>query len=179
MSYIEIFAVLFSLVCVILTIKNNILSWPIGIIGVVFYMILFSQEKLYGNLFLQFLFIGQSIWGWINWSKSNKFPIKWVSTNNKMYMLWLTFTLLIFIITILSEVNSSMIYLDAFTTTFSIVGTLLLSYRKIDAWIYWILADVIFIYMFIENGLYLSAIIYFIFLILSTIGLYRWIKYVH
>ena len=39
-------------------------------------------------------------------------------------------------------------YLDGITTGLAIVATLLLAFKKIDNWYYWILADVLYIYLF-------------------------------
>ena len=65
-------------------------------------------------------------------------------------------------------------YLDGITTGLSIVGTLLLAFKKIDNWYYWIAADVLYIYLFITQELYWSAGIYFVFLLLAISGLKTW-----
>lgn len=66
---IEIIAVIFSLISVWLTSKSSIWCWPTGIIGIIFYFILFYQSSEYCNMLLQFAFLFQSISGWINWNK--------------------------------------------------------------------------------------------------------------
>lgn len=170
---IEFIAVLFTLASVILTIKANKFCWPVGIVGIVFYMIIFYQHSLWSNFYLQFIFIIQSIFGIINWNKSEKkLPITWVKNKiNIVIMILLIYPLFFYI-----SKDGSMTYLDSITTTFSVIATGLLIYKKIDAWVFWLLVDIISIFMFYKSGLYLSMGIYVIFTITAIIGLKEWIK---
>lgn len=175
MDYIELIAVLFTFLAVILTIKSKKLCWPVGIVGIIFYMIVFYKHSLWGNFYLQFIFITQSILGIINWNKSEgKSSIKWVKSKWKMLLT----TLLIYPIFFYISKDSSMPYCDSITTTLSVMATGLLIYKKIDAWIYWFLVDIVSIYMFYnsEPKMYLSMCIYTIFLFTATMGLKKWIK---
>lgn len=179
MSLIEILAVTFSLLSVILTVKNNIFCWPVGILGSIFYMYLFLQGNIYGNSLLQVVFIGQSVLGWYNWGNPSKYPIRWIDRNSLPTVILTSILLIIIISMTISENGGKMPLLDGITTSLSIMGIVLVSYRKIDSWIFWIITDLFFIYFFYINGLFLSSIIYFIFLILAIIGLFSWIKKVN
>ena len=171
---IEIIAVVFSLLSVVLSIKNNILTWPVGIVGIIFYTILFYQNEIWGNMNLQFLFILQSIHGWYNWNKPNKYQISWYENNRNLISS--TILLTIFVTIILLSINDKSPFFDGITTSLSVIGIILLSFRKIETWIYWIIADSIFVWFFITENLYLSALVYFIFLILAILGLKEWKK---
>ena len=176
MNIIEVIAVLFSLASVILTVKNKVWCWPVGIIGIIFYTILFFQYNIIGNALLQFLFIGQSLYGWYNWNKPSKYPIKWVSKENRESILGATGLLAVLFSMIINNKGGQSPYFDGITTSLSIMAMLLMAYRKIDAWVIWIIADILFIIFFYINGLYLSSGIYAIFLILATLGLFEWRK---
>lgn len=170
----ESIAAIFSLLSVILTIRNNILCWSVGIIGSLFYMFIFAQNQIWGNMSLQVLFIVQSMIGWWNWNTPSKYPIKWVVNRETM----ISISILLFVlVSIISKNHGGRTpYLDGLTTSLSIMGMILLAYRKIDAWVFWIIADIIFIFLFYMNELYLSSIIYLMFLVLSISGLLQWRK---
>ena len=172
---IEVIAVIFSLLSVILTVINNKYCWPVGIIGIVFYAILFYQNILWGNFILQFLFTGQSLLGWYNWNKEDKLYPTWIKNRIRL----LTYSPIVYIPTLLFTLRfeSVLPYLDSATTSLSIIAMFLLSYKKIEGWIFWIIVDIISVYMFYEIGLYLSTIVYFVFLILAITGLIKWSKY--
>ncbi len=171
---IEIFAVLFSLISVILTVISNKHCWTVGIIGIIFYAILFYQTALWGNFILQFLFLIQSGIGLYNWSKRDYRQPKFV----KKYWKLLISAPIVYLISLAFTLNfeSTLPYLDALTTTFSIIAMYLIAKKKIEGWIFWILIDIIYVIMFFNLSLYLSSVIYFIFLILAISGLIKWIK---
>ena len=177
MNQIEIIAVVFSLLSVILAVKNNFLTWPVGIVGVIFYGILFYQTKTWGNMYLQLLFITQSLYGWYNWKKDKKIlPIEKLDKHDVNLFAITTGLLCFFISFVLLMTGDKQPYLDGITTGLSIVGTLLLAFKKIDNWYYWIAADVLYIYLFYSQGLYWSTGIYFVFLLLAISGLKTWKK---
>jgi len=169
----ELLAVIFSLFSVILTVKNSKYCWPVGIIGIIFYTIIFFQTGLMGNFILQFLFVVQSLLGWYNWNKKDATKIDWLQNRLKLLFLPVLYAIVV-IFTIKS--GSTLPYLDSITTTLSITAMFLIAYRKIEGWLFWIAVDSVSIYMFYILGLYLSSFIYFIFLILATSGLIKWIK---
>jgi nicotinamide mononucleotide transporter len=172
---IESIAVIFSLLSVVLTTRKNQLCWPIGIIGVITYGYIFYQNRDWNNFLLQFIFILQSIWGWINWNKPETeiSKLKGYEMFTIIVASIVTYFCLFFINTIFS---GNLTELDAITASLSIFGMLLLSKSKIEAWLFWILADVIYIYFFFLNQLYLSSALYFLFLILATYGYFNWKK---
>jgi nicotinamide mononucleotide transporter len=173
---IESIAVIFSLISAILTTKKNQLCWPIGIIGVIAYGFVFYQNRDWSNFILQFVFIVQSFYGWINWNKSETKGVSSLDTYEKFNLIIACFVVFFCLFFINKVFSGSFIELDAITSTLSIFGMLLISKSKIEAWLFWILADVIYIYFFFLNQLYLSSALYFLFLILATYGYLNWKK---
>ena len=171
---IEIIAVIFSLISVWLTTRNNILCWPTGIIGIIFYFLIFYQDRNWSNVILQLLFILQSIVGWLHWKYLPKKDITQLSIKNNINSINITFLLIIFFFTVNNIFKGNLSLIDSTTTSLSIMGMVLLSYRKIESWIFWMIADVFYIFMFIESGRYLSSFIYLIFLIMSFFFFFSW-----
>lgn len=172
----EIIAVVFSLISVWLTAKKNILCWPIGIIGILSYFYVFKDVNNWSNMSLQIVFLIQSIIGWCFWKNHKE---EHVSTLSKYRVIKVSIslislsTLLYFINLKLNGVNP---ILDSVTTGLSIVGMYLLSLKKIESWIVWIICDILYITLFICDELYLSSSIYFIFLIIAISGYISWRK---
>ncbi len=71
-TIIELIATSSSLLCVWLSTRRHVLAWPVGIIGVLAYFYLFFQVRLYGDMLLQLVYLGQSIYGWVYWLGNNK-----------------------------------------------------------------------------------------------------------
>jgi nicotinamide mononucleotide transporter len=65
---------------------------------------------------------------------------------------------------------------DAFTTTASILATILLARKQIETWILWITVDVVSIVLYFLKGINLVAIEYCIFLAICIVGYFSWKK---
>jgi nicotinamide mononucleotide transporter len=67
-------------------------------------------------------------------------------------------------------------WLDANTTAMSVVAQYLLSIRKIENWILWIVTDIVQIGLYYWKGLYPTTGLYVLFLVISAVGLYEWLR---
>ena len=76
----------------------------------------------------------------------------------------------------LNKTDSDVVFLDSITTALSLTGMLLLARRKLENWIYWIIADIIYIPLYIYKELYPTSLQFFIFLILAILGYRNWKK---
>lgn len=176
MILVESFAVIFSLISVILTMVNKIYCWPIGIIGILLYSILFFQNNLYSNLLLQFVFLIQSIIAWKIWNKSDENKITRINKHKYNSILYITILLFLVFLSYNYVLNGQSILLDSLSSATSIVAIMLTSKRKIESWIFWAITDILLVIMFLINGLCLSSIIYIVFLLLTIKGFLNWFK---
>lgn len=181
MSIIEIVAVVFSLLCTWLAVKKHILNWPTGIIGVTAYLILFYQVKLYADMLLQVVFIIQGIYGWYNWycksAIEDKVSVNHLNNSHRfLYAIVIVAVSIIWALLLANYTNASTPYVDAFVSTTSLIANWLMAKKKIENWILWIIADVIYVLLFWYKELYLSSGIYIVFLILAIKGLIDWSK---
>jgi nicotinamide mononucleotide transporter len=176
---IELLAVITTLICVWLTIKRHIWSWPIGIIAVILYSIVFWKTKLYSDFGLQFIFLIQSIIGWITWKNhlEDKYHtrVEVLSGIGRLFYITTGIGLYVVLAFIMKEyTNASVPWVDSFVAVFSLIANWLLAKRKIESWIIWILVDIIYIGLFIYKGLYFSAGLYYILLLMALQGFKKW-----
>jgi nicotinamide mononucleotide transporter len=66
-ALIEPLAVLTGIACVALTVRQRIVSWPIGIVSSALFLALFLRAGLYADSALQVLYIGMGFYGWWHW----------------------------------------------------------------------------------------------------------------
>ncbi|NOT75064.1 MAG: nicotinamide mononucleotide transporter [Cyclobacteriaceae bacterium] len=181
MSAIEIGAVIFSLLSVGFAIRRSVWNWPLGIIGVALYLVLFYEVKLFADMILQAVFVVQGIYGWYLWTKNRNIDhIVNVAVLNLKQRLLITVAIVMFSIlwaeALIRYTEASMPYVDALASTLSFAATWTMARRKIECWILWITADIIYIGLFWYKELFLSSGIYTLFLVLAVIGFIRWNK---
>lgn len=192
MSYIEFFGTLANIWSVWLISKRNILSWPVGIVAVVLFMILFYQIQLYSDFLEQVYFLITSFIGWWVWYKhptsqqESGQEITVVALNQRQNVIWIINTVLATIILWYITVQLPVLlpaiftappsfpWLDAFTTAMSFVATYLMIQKQISCWYYWIAVDIIGIGLYYAKDVKFLAVLYAIFLILAVKGLLAW-----
>jgi nicotinamide mononucleotide transporter len=188
MSGIEGVAVLTGLISVYLTVRNNIWTWPWGIVNVVLYGWIFWQQKVYANAGLNALyFLPMQFYGWWVWAKCgprhhDDLPITVYS--NRERIAWTCATVLISMLAgaalrylppIVHWDPDPMPYADGITTGISIVAQYMEARKKIENWILWIVADVIYVfYLLPQQHLYLSALLNVFYLVLAVMGALAW-----
>ena len=60
------------------------------------------------------------------------------------------------------------------TTSISLVSQWLLNRKRLENWIGWIIVDIIYVPLYVYKELYLTAILYALFLVMAIIGLVQW-----
>jgi len=66
-SSFELFALVTGLGAVILLIRQNIWTWPIGLLYATVSVWVFYRDGLYGQLLLHVFFVGMNLYGWWYW----------------------------------------------------------------------------------------------------------------
>jgi len=186
-SFIELTATLFGFLSVFLAIRENIYTWPTGILNEIGLFILFFQVQLYADMFLQCVFFLFTIYGWTLWNTRKR-----VLTVTKIGIIKLL-QLLAFIV-LLSLLLSLLIsqlhvwapsyfihpaahpFIDSLVSLLSITALLLLSFKIPESWILWIIVDLLSIGLFATQEIYLITAQYCIFLMMASIGFFRWRK---
>lgn len=191
MSYIELVGTVFYLWSVWLISKRHILNWPIGIVSVILYMFLFYQIQLYSDTIEQVYFLLASIYGWWYWNKSPQDQGKISDvffSNSRTVILWAVFTAVISIISgsLMSRIHlllpsvfhepASYPYMDALTTIMSFSAMWLMAKKKVESWIYWIIVDVIGIWLYYNKNVKLISLLYIILAGMAINGLRMWWK---
>lgn len=188
LSYIELIGTIFGLIAVWLATRQKISSWPLGLVNVSCFFLLFYQVQLYSGMFLQAFFFITNIYGWFVWRRQlsdNESPsslsatMRWsliISTAILTVIVGLLVQKLPIIFPETFTKPASQPYYDAFIAIASISGQLLLTRRISENWLVWLVVNGISVFVFFRQGLYLLTIEYVLFFILSIKGIIDWKK---
>jgi nicotinamide mononucleotide transporter len=178
--YVEVLGVVLSIIYLVLSIRQNILLWPVGILSAVMYMIVFYESKFYADMGLNAYYFVISIYGWINWSGAARKehvepPVISVGLKRGMF-LFLIMVVIFFIIGYLLDryTDSPIPYWDALTTAGSIVATWMLTRKILEHWIVWIFIDLISMGLYIYRGLYPTAFLFLVYTTMAVVGYVEW-----
>lgn len=178
-TLLEIIAVIFGIASVWFSKKVNILVYPTGIISVLIYVYICYFAKLYADMGINVVYFVMSIYGWYFWTRKTVdkkiVPISICSKKEHLInlaMLVFFFTSLTYILK--NYTDSNVPIWDSLTTAVFIVGMWLMAKKKVENWIYWIIANVISIPLYFYKGLVFTSFQFTIFLILAILGYLEW-----
>ena len=181
MSWIEIVASILGVVNIVLLVRRSIWNYPFGIVMVSLYGVVFFQARLFSDALLQVFFFVVQIYGWWVWyhARDSAGLVKVELMSVRSRILWVAVIVGATAAEgwyLANHTSDSAPWMDANTTAMSVVAQYLLSIRKIENWILWIVTDVVQIGLYYWKGLYPTTGLYVLFLILSCVGLYEWLR---
>lgn len=178
-SCLEAIAVIFGIISVYLSTRQNIWSWPTALINVSLFSALFLRSGLYSDTGLQVVYFVLSLYGWYEWlyGGAGRTAIAVSRTSSKTWVVLGGLAVIMWALlgTITSRLpGTALPYVDAATTTVSLIAQWMMTRKLIENWLIWIAVDVVYVGMFIFKGLYLTAFNYGIYLALAALGYIAW-----
>jgi nicotinamide mononucleotide transporter len=176
----ELIAVLLAIAYLVFAIKQSLWCWPCSIGSTAIYTWLFWEVSLPFQMALNVYYFIMALYGWWTWrqlsrdsgtalsSRSLAYHLKWIAILSGIALMlgvgfshWFTHELLL---------------LDAFVTVFSVFTTYLVTQKVIENWLYWIIIDGAATYLFFDSALYLTCILFFVYLLMAVYGYVNWSK---
>jgi nicotinamide mononucleotide transporter len=71
--------------------------------------------------------------------------------------------------------TASFPYLDTFTTVYAVFATYLVAQKVLENWLYWIVINLVSIYLYIEKALVPTTVLFIIFVIVACYGYLKWL----
>jgi nicotinamide mononucleotide transporter len=177
-SWLELIAVLLSLAMVVCTIAEMHWGWPLAAISSVLYFFLFWSQRLYGDAMLQVFFTVLALWGWTMWLRGvdgAPLPITRLSRRQQWHMALIGTTLwLVTGLTLRNFTDTDVPWWDAFPTAISLIGQYLLAHKRLENWTAWIIVNTVAVGLFAWKALWLTTLLYVVFIALSVLGWHRW-----
>ena len=182
-SLLEILGFFTGIAGVFLTIKRSPFCWPISALNVMLYGVIFYDTKLYADMGLQGVFLVFSIYGWYAWTKGSKnylpdsSPLQVKQSTIKELSFGILITIPIAVILgymLKNQTNADFPYIDSMLASLSIFAQILQTRKRLENWYIWIVVDAVYILIYVSKDLYLSAILYAVFLALAIQGAIEW-----
>jgi nicotinamide mononucleotide transporter len=184
-SLLEILGFFTGIAGVYLTIKRSPFCWPISALNVMLYGVIFYDAKLYADMGLQGVFLFFSVYGWYAWTKgsdnylpdSSPLQVKQSTIKELSFGILITIPIAVILGYMLkNQTNADFPYIDSMLASLSIFAQILQTRKRLENWYLWILVDTVYILIYVSKDLYLSALLYAVFLALAMQGVIEWRK---
>ena len=178
---IEIIAVITAILYLTLAAREDVKCWYAAIISSTLYFYIMYKAGLLMEAYLQIFYIIMALYGWLNWTnlvtlnKETKIRI-WSNLKHLLAIGTIISLALVSGLFLEKYTNAVLPFVDALTTWGAIITTYMVAQKILENWIYWFVIDTISIYLFMSRGLYLTATLFFIYLIIICFGYASWKK---
>jgi nicotinamide mononucleotide transporter len=163
--------------------KNNVWTWPIGVLNSAFFVVLFWDARLYFDMALNVFYVLSGLWGWWVWTvggqRRTPKPVARAAGREILLVLAAVAGLTLGFWRAGIFIADAAPFLDALTTSVSIGAQWLLMRRLFENWYFWIAADLVYIPLYAYKGLPLTALLYVMFLLMCVRGLIEWRAILH
>jgi len=179
-SALELVAFVLAIVMVLLNMRVNALAWPLAIISSLLYFALFWNSRLYGDASLQILFAVVALWGWWQWLRGTEadgraLQVRELDSQGR----WLLVGALALAwpatgLFLKNYTDTDVPWWDAFPTAASVIGQSLRVRKYVENWPAWIVVNVVSVGLFAYKGLWLTTLLYTLFVAMSFAGWRAW-----
>jgi len=185
-NWIEVFGVTTGAICVWFLAKNKaVLGWSFGVVNAAFFVVLFFQYQIYAETLLNSYYLVTCIWGLYLWKfrraklaekEVTGVPVTRVTRTQVVTLLGVGLLGTVVGTWLLGFTDTDVAFLDAITTTASLIAQWMLAKKIYENWYVWIGADIIYIGLFLYKGLFLTSGLYLLFIAFCIKGLIHWKK---
>lgn len=177
---IEWIAVITAIIYILLAAKRSQWCWLFAIVSsCLIAWQSFNEYHLIFDAGLNLFYAVMGIIGYFSWEKNLSLNqnVSITKMQRSEHFKWIS--LGIFLSICLGYIASrfeiiALPWIDAFTTVFCIIGTVLMIQSKLENWLYLLLMDVIYIGLFYNRGSLLFSALYVVYSLLAVKGFFDW-----
>ena len=181
MPRLEAIGLVSGLLCVWLLIRQNIWTWPIGLLYALVSVAVFYRARLYADLALHVFYVAMNAYGWYYWLRGDrtadeqKLPVTHIELRTAT---WLGAVVVLgTIITaqlLIRFTDADLPYWDSTTTTFSFAAMWMTARKQIENWYVWLFVDVLATGIYLYKGIEFYALLYCVYIGMAFAGWWVW-----
>ena len=178
----EWLAVIASLFYIVLAVKENLWCWVAAAISTILYIAIFWRANLLMDSLLNSYYLVMAGYGYYSWThpkqaSKDQLAISRFTIFQHVFTIAGIFIGAYICGALISRFTSAAWpYVDSFTTVASFVATWMVTRKIVETWLYWIVIDLICIFVYIERGLHPTAGLFAIYTAMAVYGFIRWRK---
>lgn len=176
MDVTELSAVILGFAYLILISFSQRIAWIFGILSSAIYVYMAFIGAIYLQAGLQFVYVVLGVFGFINWGKSAETKLKMWSLQKHLLVGIPTLFLALTLGFVFSKTDQKLPYLDAFISAFAILATYLTTKSILENWLYWIVLNLLSMYLWHEQDLQLTVVLFAVNTLMAVFGFILWLK---
>jgi nicotinamide mononucleotide transporter len=162
--------------------RENLLAYPIGLIGTAITSYLFWRAGYLGDMIVNGYYSLVSLFGWYNWARKKsgaELPVSRTTPREKIAGTALFFITIVVIFAVYKVCHQPVRpdnYIDIFLSGLFFAAMWYMALKKIENWTLWIVGDCIAVPLYAYRGLGMLSLQYVIFTVLAVQAYLAWKK---
>jgi len=182
MSPWELAAVALGIAYLLLAMRESLWCWYAAFVSTAIFLVLFWQVGLLMESALQVYYLAMAVYGWWQWQHgsggADELAISRWGTRQHLTATGAVLALSALSGTFLYQYSTAALpYLDSFTTWGAIVTTWMVARKILENWLYWLVIDGVSIHLYLDRGLYLTALLFVAYLVIAIFGFRQWLHH--
>ncbi len=181
LSPLELLAVLLAIGYLLLAIRQNIWCWFFAAVSTAIFVYLFLQAKLYMESLLNIFYFAMALYGWTVWYFGRvgnaELPVSvWSRSIHAVALVVIAAISLMTGYLLDRFTDAAFPYIDSLTTWAAVWATFLVARKVLENWWYWLVIDVVSVFIYWARDLQLTSLLFVIYVMLVPIGLLNWTR---
>lgn len=179
MSPWEALAAALAIAYLLLAARERIACWGCALVSTAIYTVLFWNVSLLMESALNVYYLLMAIYGWYQWRRGGR---DGASLAISVWR-WQRHAAVVGGVVLATAVNGYLLdqhtlaawpYVDSFTTWGAVVTTFMVARKVLENWVYWFVLDAVSIPLYAERGLYVTAMLFALYLVIIVFGFLSW-----
>lgn len=179
----ELLGVALAIVYLLLAARQNQACWAAAFISCVIYTQLMYSANLLMEAFLQACYVVLAVYGWWQWQYGAGKTASAEGDVGQPQYSWAWHLRAIGLLSIVAALaawllarytQAEAVWLDSFTTVFSLFATWLLTRKAIENWWYWLVIDSLYVYLYISKGFIATGLLFALYVVLVIYAIWQW-----
>jgi nicotinamide mononucleotide transporter len=177
-SWVELLAAALALIYVPLAIGQRLSCWAAAFVSAVLYVWVFFSARLYMESALNAFFAAMAVYGFWQWRQgrdgSGLAVNRWPPLRHLLALMGITAVAAINAFFLARFTPAANPFIDSMLTWASVFTTFLVARKVYENWYWWLLIDSISMCLYFTRHLYLTMLLYGVYVVLCVIGMREW-----
>jgi nicotinamide mononucleotide transporter len=175
----EALAVVMAITYLVLAIRQNIWCWAAAAVSTLIYLFIMFEARLYMESVLQLFYLAMAAYGWYQWRQHGQgretLQVRTWPVTYHLFAIASVFILVFVSGHLLTEYSDAALpHVDSFTTWGAVIATYMVARKILENWVYWFVIDAVSIGLYLNRGLFLTAMLFVLYLVLIILGYRSW-----